>query len=460
MTLSGPGDPLQGLQRPAGDPGAARSQGVLLGRVAAALTGAAGQVDAAAVSVAPVWVGAAGGAAGRVAAAQAQAARLRVPVVERAATALTTCAAEWESAQERFDVAVRLAASAVSEEADHRGRATSSVWAGAGAPVLDDGYRSPDRARARSMAQTAVDDAEMASHRCAAALATALPELGPPPPAPVPATAPAEDEAWWDIDDELWQGVQDAGDFVVDNGPEMLAVALDTGLMALGAAMMAGGAAGVAGGSAVTATGVGAPVGIPAVALSAALITAGAGTATVGAVKFGEDLQALFNQADSPSGRPGTPTPPSVASRAPSRPVRDPDPNVGPTGGRTLPDKNEKNPENLRALQQENDAADVLARSGYVVEQNPASVTRKKPDYKINGEYADCYSPRETTHARAVVTKMREKVSKQQAERMVLNLDDSRLTAAEVRAALDREPIENLIEVIVVRNGLVHHIYP
>jgi len=333
MSVSGPADPLDGLQRPTGDPGAARAQSALLARVTAALTAAAARVESAAVSVAPAWVGEAGAAAGRVAAAQAQAARARVPVAERAASALSACAGEWESAQERFDTAVRLAASAVSEEADHRGRVTSSVWAAAGAPVLDDGWRSPDRARARSMAQTAVDDAEVASRRCAAILAAALPELGPPPPQPAAPAPVAQDEAWWDIGDDLtdqatdlWQGLQDAGDFVVDNGPELAGLALDTGLMALGAAMMAGGATGVVGGTAVSATGVGAPVGVPAAAASAALVGAGAAVAGAGAIQFGQDLQTLLNKAGRPSGGQPSEPPPAPKGADPSRPVFRPSP--------------------------------------------------------------------------------------------------------------------------------------
>lgn len=469
MGWSGPGDPLEGLRRPAGDAGAARAQAALLGRVAGALTGSAGRVESAAGSVDRAWVGAAGGAAGRVASAQAAAARARVPVVERAASALVVCAGEWESAQDRFDVAVRLAASAVSEEADHRGRVTSSVWAAAGAAVVDDGWRSPDRARARAMAQEAVDDAEVASRRCAAALSAALPELGPPPPPPVAVAAPAPAEkAWWDIGDDLndqvadlWQGVQDVGDFVVDNGPELIDLAADTALMAIGAAAMVAGAAGAGGGTLVAATGVGAPVGAPVAAASVGLIVLGAGTATVGAVKFGEDLQTLLNQANSSSGGGTSPSQPPAASRTPSRPVRAPDPDAVPTGQRARPGKNDKDPVNIRSIELENKTADDLARAGYDVEQRPAPKPNgKKPDYRINGEYADCVSPRPETPARSVVSRMREKVAKSQAERIVVNLDDSRLTNAQVRDALDREPIDNLIEVIVVRNGSPTHIYP
>jgi len=470
MTAPGPGDPLEGLRRPAVDPGAARTQAALLGRVSAALSVSAGQVEAAAGAVAPAWVGTAGAAAGRVAAAQANAARVRVPVVENTASALTRCAAEWESAQERFDAAVRLAASAVSEEADHRGRVTSSVWAAAGGAVVDDGWRSPDRARARSMAQTAVDDAEVASRRCAAALAAALPELGPPPPvfAPVTAPAPAE-KAWWDIGDDLndqvadlWQGVQDVGDFVVDNGPELIALAADTALMAIGAAAVVGGAAGAGGGTLVAATGVGAPVGAPVAAASVGLIVLGAGTATVGAVKFGEDLQTLLNQANSSSSGGGALTPPPGAPRSPSRPIRDPDPNAVPTGPRARTSKNDKAPENIYSAAKENESADALARAGYEVEQKPAPKPNgRKPDYKINGEYADCYAPQSTADNDQVISTIREKViGKRQADRIVVNLDGPQLDPRSVGEAVRRANIPGLVEVIGVRNGIVVRIFP
>lgn len=62
-----------------------------------------------------------------------------------------------------------------------------------------------------------------------------------------------------------------------------------------------------------------------------------------------------------------------------------PDPHVSPTGRRARPSAADKDPVNIRALEQENESADVLARQGYQVEQNPKVSGPKKPDSELRG---------------------------------------------------------------------------
>ncbi|MEV0269868.1 hypothetical protein AB0H43_13905 [Hamadaea sp. NPDC050747] len=116
------------------------------------------------------------------------------------------------------------------------------------------------------------------------------------------------------------------------------------------------------------------------------------------------------------------------------------------------------------AKRRENEAADVLARDGYDVEQNPPPRENgKEPDYKIEGEYFDCYSP--TTNdldnlRDGISKKLRDKLGKLQADRIVLNLDDSPFTADQIRDILIRKPIEGLKEIIIVRGGASMPFFP
>src|SRR5262249_19471024 len=105
-----------------------------------------------------------------------------------------------------------------------------------------------------------------------------------------------------------------------------------------------------------------------------------------------------------------------------------------PTGTRTL---NEPNADSLtkRSLQLENEAADTLANAGYKVEQNPKLPGAKNPDYLIEGEVFDCYSPN-TSNARNIVNTINKKVGEGQADRIVLNLKDSGVTRHELREAI------------------------
>ncbi|WP_218031493.1 CdiA C-terminal domain-containing protein [Paenibacillus kobensis] len=72
-----------------------------------------------------------------------------------------------------------------------------------------------------------------------------------------------------------------------------------------------------------------------------------------------------------------------------------------PSGTKTKVNYNDPDKDNIRALERENEAAEILAKNGYKVEQNPnVPNTTKNPDYKIEGKIFDCYSPKPTTSPR------------------------------------------------------------
>ena len=134
-----------------------------------------------------------------------------------------------------------------------------------------------------------------------------------------------------------------------------------------------------------------------------------------------------------------------------------PNPAHRPSGRRT-----EAHPTRLpdRGRRRENESADVLAHNGYHVEQNPGSKPNgKKPDYKVEGEYFDCYSP--TSASLDQIRKgMRKKVVEEQSSRIVLSLDDCPCSSGEIAALLRRKPLQGLEQVLVVQDGRVDRLFP
>jgi hypothetical protein len=131
------------------------------------------------------------------------------------------------------------------------------------------------------------------------------------------------------------------------------------------------------------------------------------------------------------------------------------------TGRPTHPDPNDRRPEYIRSIQRENESARALADNGYHVEQNPPKRPNgKEPDYRINGEYYDCYSP-STSNARNIAKRIQDnKVLVEQADRIVLNLEDSNVGLEAMKRQLVEWPIPGLKEVLVIKNGKVIPLYP
>ena len=138
------------------------------------------------------------------------------------------------------------------------------------------------------------------------------------------------------------------------------------------------------------------------------------------------------------------------------------DPNSAPAGRRTpVPSPGDDAIENIDALNAENASATALARAGYRIEQNPAAAngSRKRPDYKIEGQYFDNYAPT-NDKARNIWFVVKGKVESEQARRIVLNLDNSRVDMAMLAKQFADWPITELEQVLVVRGGTVSQLYP
>ena len=154
-------------------------------------------------------------------------------------------------------------------------------------------------------------------------------------------------------------------------------------------------------------------------------------------------------------GGPGEGTPPESGS-GPSRPVNRSKWRTDPTGqrggaptGRRTTNNPKADSGTKRSVELENEAADKLANAGYKVEQNPQVPGAKNPDYRIEGEIFDGYSPH-TSNASTVRNEIALKVSEGQADRIVLNLTDSNLTRFQLRQELAQFPIPGLKEIILI----------
>lgn len=89
----------------------------------------------------------------------------------------------------------------------------------------------------------------------------------------------------------------------------------------------------------------------------------------------------------------------------------------------------------------------------------PPKPNGKEPDYKIEGEYFDCYAP-DSSNLDNVRDAISRKVKSGQADRIVLNLDDSPRSMDEIKDVLRRKPIADLKEIFVVKDGKVIPFYP
>lgn len=137
---------------------------------------------------------------------------------------------------------------------------------------------------------------------------------------------------------------------------------------------------------------------------------------------------------------------PSQAANAANRP-----------SGNATPVPRSEAPENIAALTRENQSAQTLARNGYRIEQNPRVPGIKNPDYRIEGHIFDNYAP-SSSNPRNIWSNVQGKVEAEQARRIVLNLDDSRVGMEALERQFADWPIEGLEQVLVIRNGQVSNL--
>jgi Contact-dependent growth inhibition CdiA C-terminal domain len=136
-----------------------------------------------------------------------------------------------------------------------------------------------------------------------------------------------------------------------------------------------------------------------------------------------------------------------------------------PEGKPKVLDPKDVHPDNVRGTKGENEASRILSENGYKVEQLADKVKGKiqgvkKPDLKIEGKIFDAYTPSETKNVRGVWFELNKKIQKGQADRFVVNMNESKLTLEQLTKQFKDFPMEKLKEVILVKNGKVTHFFP
>ncbi len=108
----------------------------------------------------------------------------------------------------------------------------------------------------------------------------------------------------------------------------------------------------------------------------------------------------------------------------------------------------------VRSINRQNEAAQILADHGLDVNQLPnTGKPGPNPDLSINGQVADVYAPK-SGNLQTIRDKVVEKTA-EQAPNVVINLADSPLSASEVAQYLQRNPVGKANSVIIIKDGRV-----
>ncbi|AXO81858.1 hypothetical protein DZC78_10160 [Olleya aquimaris] len=113
------------------------------------------------------------------------------------------------------------------------------------------------------------------------------------------------------------------------------------------------------------------------------------------------------------------------------------------------------------SLEIENETADILAKNGFIVEQNPNIIgTTKKPDYLIEGKVFDCYAPFERNKkARGIWSEVEDKILKEQTKRVIINLKNWKGDVSILKKQFTDWNIKGLEEVIyITKEGQINYL--
>jgi hypothetical protein len=113
-------------------------------------------------------------------------------------------------------------------------------------------------------------------------------------------------------------------------------------------------------------------------------------------------------------------------------------------------------PEAIRGIARDNDAAQSLANNGFDVVQNPGTLPNgKTPDLRLNGEIYDVVSP-SSNRVRNIGSRIEGKVESGQTQNVVVNLSDTTVTPSQLTQQLRDYPVSGLQSVVIIdRSGSV-----
>lgn len=111
------------------------------------------------------------------------------------------------------------------------------------------------------------------------------------------------------------------------------------------------------------------------------------------------------------------------------------------------------------SLELENEAAEILAKNGFDIEQNPFVSGVKNPDYRIEGKIFDCYSPYKDTNVRNIWSSIEKKIVEEQTKRIILNLKIWEGDILKLQKQFSDWAIEGLEEIIyITKEGKINHL--
>ena len=216
-------------------------------------------------------------------------------------------------------------------------------------------------------------------------------------------------------------------------------------------------------------TGVGALVGVGGVGISAAsgaMVVQGGANVGVGAAVFMEAWNG--SKANTPAGQVA-PEKAGGAEHKLTEPSRKPNLNAKPDGEPTQIGPNAKKRQR-KTLEAENEAAQIFAKNGYHIKQQPKVLPRdgikpgKNPDYRIEGEIFDCYTPvNSNTRVQIIRERIRSKVAHGQTQRAVINLQKFRWKGSvnELGKQFKVRKIHDLKEVFIIDvDGSILRVFP
>jgi Contact-dependent growth inhibition CdiA C-terminal domain len=127
--------------------------------------------------------------------------------------------------------------------------------------------------------------------------------------------------------------------------------------------------------------------------------------------------------------------------------------------------------ENIRGFKRQNESAETLAKNGYKVEQkpqitdmerasNPWFKKERNPDFKVEGEIFDVFSPAKGTDVNNIRKAIIKKINEGQTRRIVLNLNDNPANLREFKKLILEKPILELEQILVVKDGKVTKFFP
>ena len=88
------------------------------------------------------------------------------------------------------------------------------------------------------------------------------------------------------------------------------------------------------------------------------------------------------------------------------------------------------------------------------MEQKPVvQGTPKGPDYRIEGEIFDCAAPSSDNPYSIMSNLNKSKIQSGQTQRLVIYLDDTPVTPAQIQKAITEYPIPKLKEIIFIKDG-------